>query len=159
MSLQYYVRMPSLFLSEVQQCFVCTGFPQVASLFPSRICSWAVYKKQSLRILPWSCMLHSTAERQVKCHVWKICSSNFLFVKRLAGAISRSFFAERVDSCADDSVLAKTAHLCSRCLSVPNTAVKHRCLGWVISVPLYTCPYQQSVWRRLWLTTQVATIL
>lgn len=119
--------------------FICTGFLQVASLFPSSICSWAVYKKQSLRILPWSRMLHSTAKRQVKCHVWKICSSNFLFVKWLAGAISRSFFAERVDSCADDSVLAKTAHLCSCCLSVPNTAVKHRCLGWVISVPLYMC--------------------
>lgn len=34
---------------------------------------------------------------------------------------------------------AKAAHLCSCCLSVPNTAVKHRCLGGAISVFLYTC--------------------
>lgn len=70
----------------------------------------------------------------MKRHVWKICSSNFLFVKWLAGAVSRGFCAERELSCADD-----TAHLCSRCLSVPNTAVKHRCLGRAISALLYTC--------------------
>lgn len=45
-----------------------------------------------------------STERQVKCHVWKIGSSNFQFVKRVAGIVSRSFFAERVHSCVDDSV-------------------------------------------------------
>lgn len=127
-----------LYLSELRRCFACRLSMRCISFLPSRICNSAVYKKtkpkKEKKVLPWSCMLHSTAERQVKRHVWKICSSNFLFVKRLAGGVSRGFYAERVLSCADD-----TAHLCSRCLSVPNTAVKHRCLGRAISALLYTC--------------------
>lgn len=41
-------------------------------------------------------MLCSTAKRQLKCHVWKICSTHFLYVKRVAVAetsLLRSYVA------------------------------------------------------------------
>lgn len=141
-------RMLWLYLSELRRCFACRLSIRCIRFLPGRICNSAVYKKQSpTKVLPWSCMLHSTAKRQVKRHVWKICSSNSLFVsgwRCKEVSVLRGYF------------LALMTHLCSRCLSVP--AVKHRCLGRAISALHATqSPYQQSVWRRL--ATQVATIL
>ncbi len=126
-----YCRVASLFLS-VKRCVSYTYFQCVASL-----CSWAVYKKTRPEVLPWSCMLHSTTERQVKCHVWEICSSCFLFVKAAGAGAGSSLLRGCTPALMAQFVFGKTAHLC--CWSVPNTAVKHRCLGWVISVFLYTC--------------------
>lgn len=87
-------RLPSLFFSEVTQCFLYKHFHWVTSVFAwlKNLKSSCLYIKKGKK--NWSCLLHGTAERRAKCHVWMIYCSNFLFVKRATGAVSKSFFAE-----------------------------------------------------------------